>query len=251
MGWPLTLNVVLHRLNIDRIGRILDLAAEVGADRIELANTQYYGWAWHNRAELLPSRAQLERAEVAVRAAHERLKVTDGDHLRHPRLLQPVPQAVHGRLGAAAAHRGTQRRRAALPDRARPAAAARQRARAPAGLDLGEFAAVPGVSAERTGCRTRAAAASAGRWTSAGAGARRSCSPATRGVPIRCAIFLPITRSWPARCRRPTRWRGRVRRSLRRGHIHGTRCARCRGWLGQLPGSRKTLPLIWGCATHL
>ena len=74
MGWPLTLNVVLHRLNIDRIGRILDLAAEVGADRIELANTQYYGWAWHNRAELLPSRAQLERGEVAVRAAHERLK---------------------------------------------------------------------------------------------------------------------------------------------------------------------------------
>lgn len=74
MGWPLTLNVVLHRLNIDRIGRILGLAEEVGADRIELANTQYYGWAWRNRDALLPSRAQLERAEAVVRAAHERLK---------------------------------------------------------------------------------------------------------------------------------------------------------------------------------
>jgi pyrroloquinoline quinone biosynthesis protein E len=74
MGWPLTLNVVLHRHNIDRIARILDVAEELGADRIELANTQYYGWAWRNRVELLPSRAQLKRAEVEVRAAHARLK---------------------------------------------------------------------------------------------------------------------------------------------------------------------------------
>ncbi len=74
LGWPLTLNVVLHRHNIDRVGRILDLAEELGADRIELANTQYYGWAWRNRDALLPNRAQLERAEAVVRAAHARLK---------------------------------------------------------------------------------------------------------------------------------------------------------------------------------
>src|SRR6266704_924365 len=74
LGWPLTLNVVLHRHNIDRIGRILDLAAELGADRSELANTQYYGWAQRNREALLPSRAQLERAEAVVRAARERLR---------------------------------------------------------------------------------------------------------------------------------------------------------------------------------
>jgi pyrroloquinoline quinone biosynthesis protein E len=74
LDWPLTMNVVLHRHNIDRIGRILDLAEELGADRIELANTQYYGWAWRNRAALLPSRAQLEGAEAMVRDARERLK---------------------------------------------------------------------------------------------------------------------------------------------------------------------------------
>ncbi|HET9078986.1 MAG TPA: pyrroloquinoline quinone biosynthesis protein PqqE [Trebonia sp.] len=74
LGWPLTLNVVLHRHNIDRIGRILDLAAELGADRIELANTQYYGWAQRNREALLPSRSQLERAEAVVRAARVRLR---------------------------------------------------------------------------------------------------------------------------------------------------------------------------------
>jgi len=73
LGWPLTLNVVLHRHNVDRIAAILDLAEQLAADRIELAHTQYYGWALHNRDGLLPSRAQLERAEVVVRAAHERL----------------------------------------------------------------------------------------------------------------------------------------------------------------------------------
>jgi pyrroloquinoline quinone biosynthesis protein E len=74
LGWPLTLNVVLHRHNIDRVDRVLDLAEELAADRIELANTQYYGWAWRNRDGLLPSRTQLERAAVAVRAARDRLK---------------------------------------------------------------------------------------------------------------------------------------------------------------------------------
>jgi pyrroloquinoline quinone biosynthesis protein E len=74
LGWPLTVNVVLHRHNIDHVAEILALAESVGADRVELANTQYYGWAWRNRAALLPSRAQLEAAEVVVRAARERLR---------------------------------------------------------------------------------------------------------------------------------------------------------------------------------
>jgi pyrroloquinoline quinone biosynthesis protein E len=74
LGWPLTLNVVLHRQNIDRIAGLLALAEELGADRIELAHTQYYGWGLLNRDGLLPSRAQLERADAVVRAAHERLQ---------------------------------------------------------------------------------------------------------------------------------------------------------------------------------
>ncbi|MEU6010209.1 pyrroloquinoline quinone biosynthesis protein PqqE [Streptomyces sp. NPDC047453] len=74
LGWPLTVNVVLHRYNIDRVADVLGLAEEVGADRVELANTQYYGWAWRNRDALLPSRTQLEAAEAVVRAARERLR---------------------------------------------------------------------------------------------------------------------------------------------------------------------------------
>ncbi|MTD55101.1 pyrroloquinoline quinone biosynthesis protein PqqE [Amycolatopsis pithecellobii] len=74
LGWPLTVNVVLHRRNIDRVAEVLALAEQVGADRVELANTQYYGWASRNRAALLPSRAQLDAAEVVVRAARTRLR---------------------------------------------------------------------------------------------------------------------------------------------------------------------------------
>ncbi|MBV8821914.1 MAG: pyrroloquinoline quinone biosynthesis protein PqqE, partial [Ktedonobacteraceae bacterium] len=73
LGFPLTLNVVLHRRNIEQIGPILALAEELAADRIELANTQYYGWALHNRPALLPTREQLQQAELVVRAERERL----------------------------------------------------------------------------------------------------------------------------------------------------------------------------------
>jgi pyrroloquinoline quinone biosynthesis protein E len=68
-GLPLSLNVVLHRANIDRLLEIIALAEFIGAERIELANTQYYGWAFTNRATLLPTRAQTERAkEIALEA---------------------------------------------------------------------------------------------------------------------------------------------------------------------------------------
>ncbi|GAC1357589.1 MAG: pyrroloquinoline quinone biosynthesis protein PqqE [Herpetosiphon sp.] len=73
LGFPLTLNVVLHRHNIEQVDAILQLAEEIGADRIELANTQYYGWALHNRDALLPSWEQLQRAEPVVHAARVRL----------------------------------------------------------------------------------------------------------------------------------------------------------------------------------
>lgn len=66
--YPMVLNVVLHRLNIDHVEQILGMAEQMGAEYVELANAQYYGWAWLKRAQLLPSRAQLRRAkEVTMR----------------------------------------------------------------------------------------------------------------------------------------------------------------------------------------
>lgn len=62
-GYPMVLCFVIHRRNIDRLGAMLDLAAELEADYVELANTQYLGWALANRQSLLPTRAQFDTAE--------------------------------------------------------------------------------------------------------------------------------------------------------------------------------------------
>src|SRR6188508_1169951 len=56
--YPMVMNIVLHRINIDHVGEILRMAQSLGADHVELANTQYYGWAFQNRQHLLPSREQ-------------------------------------------------------------------------------------------------------------------------------------------------------------------------------------------------
>ncbi|MBV8804346.1 MAG: pyrroloquinoline quinone biosynthesis protein PqqE, partial [Sinobacteraceae bacterium] len=74
--YPMVLNVVLHRLNIDHVQQILEMAESMQAEYVELANTQYYGWAWHNREKLLPSREQLQRAEEATQRFRERVGQT-------------------------------------------------------------------------------------------------------------------------------------------------------------------------------
>jgi pyrroloquinoline quinone biosynthesis protein E len=73
LKFPLTVNVVLHRKNIDRLTHIIEMAEELGAERLELANTQYYGWAFNNRAALLPTRAQIDEAHRIASAARQRL----------------------------------------------------------------------------------------------------------------------------------------------------------------------------------
>ena len=74
LGFAFSINVVLHRANLDRIGEIIDLAAELGADRLELANTQYYGWGLKNRATLMPTREQVERRGRSRGAAMQRYR---------------------------------------------------------------------------------------------------------------------------------------------------------------------------------
>jgi pyrroloquinoline quinone biosynthesis protein E len=71
--YPMVLNVVLHRYNLDHVDRIIDMAIAMEVEYLELANTQYYGWALANRAQLMPSRAQLERAEAVVNQYREKL----------------------------------------------------------------------------------------------------------------------------------------------------------------------------------
>jgi PqqA peptide cyclase len=72
LGFAFSINVVLHRANLDRVGEIIELAAGLGADRLELANTQYYGWALQNRRALMPTREQVTRAAEVADAARAR-----------------------------------------------------------------------------------------------------------------------------------------------------------------------------------
>jgi len=69
-----TLNFVLHRRNLDQMGEMLAVAENSSATRIEFANVQYYGWAFANREQLLPTHAQLEQFLVTVKTAEERLR---------------------------------------------------------------------------------------------------------------------------------------------------------------------------------
>ncbi|TBW06496.1 pyrroloquinoline quinone biosynthesis protein PqqE [Azotobacter chroococcum subsp. isscasi] len=78
-GYPMVLNFVTHRHNIDDIERIIELCLELEADFVELATCQFYGWAELNRAGLLPTRAQLERAERITNEWREKLAAQ-----RHP-----------------------------------------------------------------------------------------------------------------------------------------------------------------------
>jgi PqqA peptide cyclase len=72
-GIPLSLNFVIHRRNIDRLPQMIELAENLGAERVELANVQFYGWAFLNRAALLPTREQVVRTREIATAAKARL----------------------------------------------------------------------------------------------------------------------------------------------------------------------------------
>ncbi|MGW3118688.1 pyrroloquinoline quinone biosynthesis protein PqqE [Streptomyces sp. NPDC001107] len=65
-GLPFGLNIVLHRANLDALDDLIALGLAWGADRIELAHTQFHGWALRNRAALLPTREQVEQARASV-----------------------------------------------------------------------------------------------------------------------------------------------------------------------------------------
>ncbi|MEU4925389.1 pyrroloquinoline quinone biosynthesis protein PqqE [Streptomyces yokosukanensis] len=99
-GLPLGLNAVLHRANLDDLDGLVRLALDWGADRIELANTQYYGWAARNRAALLPTPAQVERARTRVAFWRARL----GDTLElvwvAPDLVDATAKPCMGGWGA-------------------------------------------------------------------------------------------------------------------------------------------------------
>jgi len=72
LGLALTVNAVVHRANIAHLPALVDLAATLGAGRVEIAHTQYYGWALRNRDALMPTRKQTDCAMRQMEAIHSR-----------------------------------------------------------------------------------------------------------------------------------------------------------------------------------
>lgn len=102
LGFPLTINCVLHRQNLDRIEEVLELALELGAQRLELANTQYYGWAVVNQEALLPSFEQLRRGEEAVKRFRQRVGPKVEVLWVLPDFYEELPKPCMGGWGEAA-----------------------------------------------------------------------------------------------------------------------------------------------------
>ena len=71
--WPMVMNCVLHRHNLPHVGQIIEMALALDAEYLELANTQYYGWAWVNRDHLMPTHEQLIEAEAVVNRYREKI----------------------------------------------------------------------------------------------------------------------------------------------------------------------------------
>ena len=71
--YPMVLNCVLHKLNIDHIEEILSMAESMGAEYVELANTQFYSWASLNKKQLMPTKTQLDKAESVTQKFRDRL----------------------------------------------------------------------------------------------------------------------------------------------------------------------------------
>lgn len=99
LGLPLTLNAVIHRGNVDEVASIIDLAVTLGAKRLEVAHTQYYGWAYVNRAALMPARVDVDRSIALVHAARERLKGQLVIDLVVPDYYAAYPKACAGGWG--------------------------------------------------------------------------------------------------------------------------------------------------------
>ena len=98
--YPMVLNVVLHRHNIDHVEQILDMAQQMGAEYVELANTQYYGWAWLNREQLIPSREQVRRAEEMTNRFRRRVGHRMKVYFVVPDYFERRPKACMNGLGS-------------------------------------------------------------------------------------------------------------------------------------------------------
>lgn len=97
---PLTVNAPIHRHNIDQVEQFIELALDLDADRLEIANVQYYGWAYLNRSSLMPSRDAVDRQVETVEAAREKLRGILNIDFVAPDYYADYPKPCMGGWGA-------------------------------------------------------------------------------------------------------------------------------------------------------
>ncbi len=175
--YPMVLNFVLHRHNIDSSIKLIELCIELEADDVELATCQFYGWAFLNREGLLPTREQIARAEQVV--ADYRQKMAASGNLTNllfvtPDYYEERPKGCMGGWGSiflSVTPEGT-----ALPchsARQLPVRFRRCWSRVWNRSGMTHSASI--ATADMTGCRSRAAPVMKKRRTSAAAAARPLC----------------------------------------------------------------------------
>ncbi|MEJ1160837.1 pyrroloquinoline quinone biosynthesis protein PqqE [Prosthecomicrobium sp. N25] len=98
-GLPLTLNAVIHRANILQVDALVELALAMGAKRLEVAHTQYYGWAYRNRAALMPAKPEVDAAIAIVEEARRRLEGRLVIDMVIPDYYAKYPKACSGGWG--------------------------------------------------------------------------------------------------------------------------------------------------------
>ncbi len=173
---PLTVNAVMHRQNLHQLADIIQMAVDLDADRLEVANVQYYGWALKNRAALMPTIDQIDETSRIVEDAQASPEGHSRYRLCRPGLLRAAPEEMHGRLGPAVLqHLSSQARSCpAMPPRPSPGWNSNPCAPIIRSPGSGRTPKPSTAIAAPAGCPNRARAARSRKWISAAAAARPS-----------------------------------------------------------------------------
>ncbi len=100
LGFPLTLNAVMHRHNLDDLSLTIEFAQTIGARRIEIACVQFQGWALRNRKALQPTLDQVNAAKDIVKDAASRLRGKLAIDFVPPDYFSDFPKACMGGWGS-------------------------------------------------------------------------------------------------------------------------------------------------------
>ena len=115
VGLPLTINSVMHRQNLHNLDKMINLAVDLDAERLEVAQVQYYGWALKNQTAFLPTKRQLDNATKIVEEARVKYKGTLAIDYVVPDYYAKKPKSCMGGWGRQFFKYNTSRKSTSMP----------------------------------------------------------------------------------------------------------------------------------------